>query len=411
MPFFPRNYLAQQRVNSSLLANRNPILSLLMKITQTLSALLAIFIATICSAAEPTVTLRSFGETKDGEKVTLYTLTNKNGLKAEIADYGGTVTRLITPDRNGNFGDIALGFDNISDYETKSPYFGCLIGRYGNRIAGGKFTLDGKSYSLATNNEPAGIPCNLHGGNVGFDKKMWKASPAIKKGQAALKLVLTSPDGDEGFPGELKVTVWYVLTNDDELKIQYKATTDKATPVNLTNHLYFNLKGEGIGDINGHVLTFHASKYTPVDAGLIPTGELAPVAGTPFDFTKPRAIGERNNADHEQIKFGGGYDHNWVLDKTYGEMGLAAEVYEPVSGRVMEVWTEEPGLQFYGGNFLEVDGVERIGKSGVAYKHRTGFCLETQHYPDSPNQDSFPSTILRPGETYATTTIYRFKSR
>ncbi len=382
-----------------------------MKIRPFSLAFAAASFAVLCSAVEPTVSLRSFGETKNGEKATIYTLTNKNGLKAEITDYGGTVVRLITPDRNGNMADIALGFDNLADYEAKSPYFGCLVGRYGNRIAAGKFALNGKTYILATNNEPAGMPCNLHGGNVGFDKKMWKAVPGLKNGEAALKLSLTSPDGDEGFPGELEVTVWYVLTNDDELKIRYRATTDKATPVNLTNHLYFNLQGEGIGDINGHVLTFHASKYTPVNAGLIPTGKLAPVAGTPFDFTKPRAIGERNNADHEQIKFGGGYDHNWVLDKAYGEMGLAAEVYEPVSGRVMEVWTEEPGLQFYGGNFLEVDGVERVGKSGVAYKHRTGFCLETQHYPDSPNQKNFPSTILKPGDTYRTTTIYKFSSR
>ena len=363
------------------------------------------------AATKATVTVSSFGQTQDGQAVELYTLTNRNGLSADIMTYGGTVVRLMAPDRNGQLGDVLLGFDNITDYENKSPYFGCIVGRYGNRIADGEFSLDGQTYTLAVNNADENVNAHLHGGDKGYDKVVWKAKPVIEGQNPGLVLWYTSPDGDEGYPGTLKMKVTYFLTDNNELTIHYQATSDQATPINLTNHMYFNLQGEGIGDINGHFLTLNADHFTPVDIGLIPTGEIAPVAGTPMDFTSPRAIGERNNADHDQIRFGGGYDHNWVLNKTYGEMSLAGEVYEPTTGRVMTVMTEEPGIQFYGGNFLEMDGVVRVGKSGVTYQHRTGFCLETQHYPDSPNQPNFPSTILRPGETYDTTTIYRFATR
>ncbi len=368
----------------------------------------SLLLATMASLnGKPTVTVSSFGATADGDPVHLYTLKNRNGMSADIMTYGGTVVRLMAPDRDGQLGDITLGFDNVADYEAKSPYFGCLVGRYGNRIAGGKFSLNGKTYTLATNNGTA----HLHGGDVGFDKKVWKAKPVVKGMSAGVTLWYTSADGEEGYPGNLKVKVTYLLTDNNELEIRYHATTDQATPVNLTNHMYFNLRGEGVGDINSHVLMIDADRFTPVDAALIPTGELAPVAGTPFDFTTPTAIGLRVDDDHDQLALGGGYDHNFVLNKPYGMMGLAAEVYEPVTGRVMQVYTEEPGIQFYGGNFLETDGVVRVGKSGVPYNFRNGFCLETQHFPDSPNQPDFPSTILEPGGTYETTTVYRFSAR
>ncbi len=351
---------------------------------------------------------KPFGVTQDGIPVELYTLRNKHGMEIDVATYGGTIVSLRTPDREGRTGDIVLGFSSLADYEAKSPYFGCIVGRYGNRIAGGKFTLDGKEYVLATNNEPGGIPCHLHGGKVGFNKKVWNAQPVEKAGARGLRLRYLSPDGEEGYPGNLDVTVTYWLTDANELRIEYEAKTDKPTPVNLTNHSYFNLKGEGEGDINGHVLRIAASRFTPVNAGLIPTGELRPVRETPFDFTEPRAIGERLGADDEQLKFGGGYDHNFVLDKKPGELALAAAVYEPATGRTLEVWTTEPGIQFYGGNFL--DGTLK-GKSGKTYVHRGGFFLETQHFPDSPNRPEFPSTILRPGETYRSTTVYKFGVR
>ncbi|MBC9888835.1 MAG: galactose-1-epimerase [Opitutae bacterium] len=289
-----------------------------------------------------------------------------------------------------------------------SPYFGSIVGRVGNRIAEGKFELDGKTYDLVTNNSPADIPCHLHGGTVGFDKVVWQAEPFLENNTPGLKLQYLSKDGEEGYPGNLDVTVWYRLTNDNALQIDYLATTDKATPVNLTNHSYFNLRGEGAGDILGHVVTLKAANYTPVNPGLIPTGVIAPVTGTPFDFTTPHPIGERIDADDEQIKFGAGYDHNWVLDNQDGDLALASIVFEPVKGRLMEVWTTEPGVQFYCGNFL--DG-SLIGKSGRPYHRRNGFCLETQHYPDSVNQPNFPTTILRPGDKYQSTTLFRFRAR
>jgi aldose 1-epimerase len=354
-------------------------------------------------------TSKAYGTTADGKPVEVFTLKNANGMEADILTYGGTMTRLLAPDRTGQMADVLLGFNNLADFETKSPYFGCLVGRYGNRIAHGKFKLEGKTYTLATNNAPDDIPCSLHGGLKGFDKRVWKGTAVSQPGMQGVRLTYVSPDGEEGYPGTLNVTVHYWLTDNNTLRIEYEAyATDKATPINLTQHNYYNLAGEGSGSINGHLMRIAADKYTPVNSGLIPTGELAPVAGTPFDFTTPRTIGERVNADHPQIKYGGGYDHNWVLNSQDGTLALAAEVFEPKSGRVMQVWTTEPGLQFYGGNFL--DGT-LTGKSGKQYEHRTGLCLETQHYPDSPNQPNFPSTILQPGKVYKSVTEYRFNSR
>lgn len=352
--------------------------------------------------------VRPFGKMDDGRPVHLFTLANKSGVTAEISDYGGTIVTLRVPDRAGKLADVALGFNSLEEYRTLSPYFGCLIGRVGNRIAHGKFSLDGKTYQLATNNSPGGIPCQLHGGNKGFDKVLWSAESTTKDGAPALRLRYTSVDGEEGFPGTLQVEVVYSLSEDNGLRIDYSATTDKATPVNLTNHNYFNLRGEGAGTILDHELMLAASRFTPVNAGLIPTGELAPVAGTPLDFTSPHRIGERIDSPHEQIKLGLGYDHNFVIDGADGTLRLAARVSEPTSGRIMEVLTTEPGIQFYSGNFL--DGKSK-GKSGKPNAYRTGLALETQHFPDSVNQPNFPTTILRPGQTYHTTTVYRFSAK
>lgn len=345
-----------------------------------------------------------FGITKDGQKVDLYTLTNANGAVAKITNFGGIVTELWMPDRNGQMEDIVLGFDTVRPYEEVSPYFGALIGRYGNRIGKGKFTLDGKEYTLAVNDNEN----HLHGGLKGFDKVVWQADPFQNDKGVGLKLNYLSADMEEGYPGNLNVTVTYTLTNKNELKIDYLAKTDKPTVVNLTNHSYFNLAGQGDGKILDHKLMINADYFTPVDAGLITTGEIRSVEGTPFDFRELTAIGKRIDADNEQIKFGGGYDHNWVLNKKNGGMTLAAKVYEPTSGRLMEVHTEEPGVQFYAGNFL--DGTI-TGKMGKVYPHRSGLCLETQHYPDSPNKANFPSVTLRPGQAYETTTVYKFSTK
>lgn len=356
--------------------------------------------------SEPSV--KSFGKLPDGREAHLYTLQNASGFRADITDFGGTVVNLFVADKAGKLADVSLGFNNVAQYPKESPYFGSLIGRYGNRIAFGKFTLDGKTYQLPTNNEPGGIPCSLHGGDKGFDKVMWQAKPTTIDGNPALVLTYVSKDGEMGYPGTLTAEVTYTVTDKNELRIDYKATTDKATPVNLTNHTYFNLHGEGEGTILDHVLMMKAAKTTPVNAGLIPTGEIVPVAGTPLDFTTPHAIGERIDAANEQLKFGLGYDHNWVLDNQDGKLANVASLYEPKSGRLLEVLTTEPGLQFYSGNFL--DGTI-TGKSGKKYAHRTGLCLETQHYPDSPNHPNFPSTILKPGQTLKSTTIYRFSTK
>jgi len=349
------------------------------------------------------IDVQNFGKTPEGKQVRLYTLTNANALKAQVMTYGAIVTSLQVPDKKGQMDDIVLGYDNLQDYIKETPYFGAIVGRYGNRIGKGTFTLDGVTYTLATNNNEN----HLHGGIKGFDKVVWDDEPVWRPDGVGVKLSYLSRDGEEGYPGNLKATVTYVLTNDNELRIEYEAATDKATPVNLTHHGYFNFTGAE-RDILGHELKLNADKFTPVDAGLIPTGELRPVAGTPMDFTRSAAIGARIENEYEQLQFGGGYDHNWVLNKKGAKMTLAATVYEPTTGRVMKVYTTEPGIQFYAGNFL--DGT-LTGKEGRVYKHRYGFCLETQHYPDSPNKPNFPSTILRPGQKHETTTIFRFSTR
>lgn len=341
---------------------------------------------------------QDFGKTADGTPVQLYTLTNKNGLEAKITNFGGSVVSLKVPDRNGKFRDVVLGFDSLEGYLENKPHFGSLIGRYGNRIANGRFTLNDVEYTLAKNNGEN----HLHGGIKGFDKVVWKAKEVKSDEGVGLELTYLSKDGEEGYPGNLSVKVLYTLTNNNELKIDYSAITDKNTVINLTNHSYFNLAGEGSGDILGHVLTLNADRFTPVDKNLIPTGELMSVKATPMDFTKPTAIGARIDNDHEQLVFGIGYDHNWVLNEL-----LAAKVYEPTTGRVLEVYTTEPGVQFYTGNFL--DG-SVAGKGGKVYYKRYGFCLETQHFPDSPNKPHFPTTVLKPGESYAQTTIYKFST-
>ena len=344
-----------------------------------------------------------FGSTNRGEAVSAYTLKNAHGIELQVLDYGGIIVSLRVPDRTGRLDDVVLGFDSLGDYERGSPYFGALIGRYGNRIARGRFTLDGRTYTLATNN---GLN-HLHGGVRGFDKVVWAAAPFEHGDSVGLVLNYTSRDGEEGYPGTLRATVTYTLTNANQLIFDYHATTDRATPVNLTQHSYFNLAGDGKGDILGHVVTLTADRFTPVDSTLIPTGEIRSVAGTPFDFRTPTAIGARIDQADDQLRYGRGYDHNFVLNKggTGGDLSLAARVYEPTSGRVMDISTTEPGLQFYSGNFL--DGTLR-GKHGAVYRHRYGFAMETQHFPDSPNKPAFPSTILRPGEEYRSRTIYRF---
>jgi aldose 1-epimerase len=342
-----------------------------------------------------------FGKTADGTPVEIYTLRNINGMEARIMTYGGAVVSLKVPDKNGKFGDVVLGYDSLGGYLTNSPFFGALIGRYGNRIANGKFTLDGQTYTLATNNPPN----HLHGGVKGFDKVVWKAKPVGTFYGDGLELDYVSKDGEEGYPGNLTVKAVYVVTEKNELVIQFTATTDKDTVCNLTHHSYFNLAGKG--DVLNHVVQIYADKMTPVDNTLIPTGELRPVEGTPFDFRKPTTIGARINDADKQLKFANGYDHNWVFDKRLGEFQRAANVYEPTTGRKMEVWTSAPGMQFYSGNFL--DGTIK-GKGGQVYKFRDGFCMEPQNFPDSPNHPAFPSTELKPGGFYKNTIIYRFST-
>ncbi len=344
---------------------------------------------------------QAFGKTGTGDQVELYTLTNSKGVAVAITNYGGIIVSLKVPDRTGKIADVVLGYDALDAYVKQNPYFGAIVGRYGNRIGKAKFTLNGVEYKLAPNNGEN----SLHGGNKGFDKVLWTAKP-IDDGKG-LELTYLSKDGEEGFPGNLAVTVIYSLNDENELKIDYRATTDKDTVVNLTNHSYFNLAGQGEGDVLGHQVTINADRFTPVDSGLIPTGELKPVENTPFDFRTPHAIGARINQNDEQLALGKGYDHNFVINRSSEGLVLAARVTEPVSGRVMEVLTTEPGVQFYTGNFL--DGTIR-GKGGKVYQQRYGFCLETQHFPDSPNKPSFPSVVLRPGQTYHSTTIYRFRA-
>jgi len=344
-----------------------------------------------------------FGKLADGTVVDLYTLTNKNGLQAQITNYGGAVVALKTPDRRSQLRDIVLGYDEPMGYVQDSSFIGALIGRYANRIARGKFSLAGVEYQLAQNN---GVN-HLHGGPRGFYKVVWQAHELRRADGVALQLSYFSKDGEEGYPGNLSVTVTYILTDANELRIEYAATTDKETIVNLTGHSYFNLRGAGSGNILQHVLRINADRFTPVDETQIPTGELKKVKGTPFDFTRPTAIGSRIDQADEQLRLGKGYDHNFVLNKRGKELSLAAEVYEPVSGRAMQMWTTEPGVQFYSGNFL--DNVR--GKAGKVYHQRDGFCLEAQHFPDSPNRPSFPSSVLKPNERYTQTTVYKFMVR
>jgi aldose 1-epimerase len=350
-------------------------------------------------AGSAAVQKASFGKTADGAAVDIYTISGKNGVEARISTYGATLVSLKVPDRTGKLGNVVLGFDSVDNYVKGVPFFGATIGRYGNRIALGKFTLDGKSYQLPTNDGPN----SLHGGTKGFDKRLWKA----EAGKDAVKLTYVSADGEEGYPGALTVTVTYTLKADNSLTISYDATTTKPTVVNLTNHSYFNLSGNPETPITGEVLKINADAFTPVSSTLIPTGVLKPVAGTPFDFRTATTIGTRIEAKDEQLLFGKGYDHNWVLNKAKaGGLTSAAVLSDPVSGRVMEVKTLEPGLQFYSGNFM--DG-KPAGK-GTVYKHRTGLCLETQHFPDAPNHANFASTVLRPGQTYHTETVLAFST-
>ncbi|HEX2867212.1 MAG TPA: aldose epimerase family protein [Ignavibacteriales bacterium] len=359
---------------------------------------------------KPTISERPFGKTPGGENVSLFTLSNSKGMKAEVTNYGGIVVSLIVPDKNNNFSDVVLGFNNLDGYTREEyindcPYFGALIGRYANRIAYGTFKIGSEEYKVPINNTPGGIPCSLHGGIKGFDKVVWQADTSTEKGLPQLKLHYLSKDGEENYPGNLDVTVTYTLTENNELKIDYLAKTDKATPVNLTNHSYFNLKGEGSGDILGHELMINADRFTPVNKGLIPTGELKEVKDTPFDFTSAHKVGERINDKNEQLEYAKGYDLNWVLGTGSGELKMAATVYEPSTGRFLEVLTTQPGVQFYSGNFLNG---KLTGKSGKPYERRNGMCLETQHFPDSPNHPEFPTTILEPGQEFHSTTVCRF---
>jgi aldose 1-epimerase len=353
-------------------------------------------------ASKASVRKEPFGTTKEGTAVELYTLANASGMEVRAMTYGGIIVSLRVPDRTGAPGDVVLGYDSLDGYLKASPYFGAIIGRYGNRIARGRFKLDGKEYKLAANNGPNA----LHGGVKGFDKVVWKAESFQDTRGVGIVFTYTSADGEEGYPGKLDAKVTYTLADDNSLGFEYQAVTDKPTPVNLTQHSYFNLAGDGSGDILAQELMMKASRFTPVDKTLIPTGELKSVEGTPFDFRTATAIGARIEAKDQQIEFGPGYDHNWVLDREEGGgLQLAARLHDPASGRVMEIKTTEPGLQFYSGNFL--DGTI-TGKGGHVYKRHAGMCLETQHYPDSPNKPALPSTVLKPGEEYRSHTVYTF---
>ncbi len=368
-----------------------------------------LFILLLLAGAVPTQAASSipkepFGKTADGEQTYVFTLRNSSGMEVKITNYGGTITQIKVPDRNKKFDDVALGFDNLDGYTSKinTAYFGATIGRYGNRIAHGTFTLNGHEYHIPINNGPN----SLHGGLKGFDKRVWDAKEVSDGNGPALELRYLSRDGEEGFPGNLNVTVRFSLGNKNELRIDYTATTDKDTVLNLTNHSYFNLAGAGSETVLNHKLTLRADRFTPIDSTLIPTGAIQSVAGTPFDFRKPTAIGARINEDNQQLKFGKGYDHNFVLNSNGDSLALAAKVEEPSSGRVMEVLTTQPGIQFYSGNFL--DG--KIHGIGGAYRYRSALALETQHFPDSPNHSNFPTTVLHPGQRFHSTTIYRFST-
>jgi aldose 1-epimerase len=358
---------------------------------------------------QPRVDKEAFGTTPDGQHIDRYTLTNGRGMRVRIITYGGIIQTIEVPDRRGHVANVALGFSTLNDYVTKnSPYFGATIGRYGNRIAGGKFTLDGVTYQLAKNDN--GIN-HLHGGVAGFDKRVWQASEIREGNTVGVRISRVSPNGEESYPGTLTVSVSFRLRTDNSIRIDYSATTDAPTIINLTNHSYFNLAGEGSSAIYDHQLTLNASRFTPVDSTLIPTGVLQPVAGTPMDFRRPTAIGDRiRDGGFQQLVFGRGYDHNFVLDRhdpTFRQLEPAARVFEPTSGRVLSISTTEPGIQFYSGNFLDST---LVGTGGKMYREGDGFALETQHFPDSPNHANFPSTVLRPGQTYQTSTVYQFST-
>jgi aldose 1-epimerase len=360
------------------------------------------FFAAAPKGSTPGVKKSDFGKMPDGQAVDLYTLTNKNGVQVAITNYGGIIVSILAPDRNGKMADVVLGFDNLKGYLGTQPFFGALVGRYANRIAHAKFTLDGHEYKLAQNDGPN----TLHGGLKGFDKKVWTARE-LKGNEPAIELTYLSKDGEEGYPGNLSVKVVYTLSNDNGVKIDYTATTDKDTVLNLTNHSYFNLAGEGTGDILKQQMMINADKFTPVDATLIPTGELRSVQGTPFDFRKSTAIGARIEDKDEQVKLGHGYDHNFVLNRKGPGLALAARATDPASGRVLEVLTTQPGVQLYTGNFL--DG-KIHGKGGKVYGHRAAFCLETQHFPDTPNHPKFPTAELKPGQKYHQVTVFKFST-
>lgn len=354
------------------------------------------------------ISVSPFGKTIDGRATKIYHLVGAGGVIMDITDYGARAVRIFTPDKNGQMTDITLGFDDVQNYETVDRYFGSTIGRVGNRIKDGKFTLDGKTYSIPCNNDPGNIPCSLHGGDKGYDSIVWDSKPIQDGDNVGIVFTAVSPDGDQGYPGTVNLKVTHWLTADNVWRIEYEATTDKATPINLTNHVYFNLKGQGNGNILDHELTLFADQMTPINVGMIPTGKLADVKGTPFDFTTPWKIGARIETKNEQLKFGNGYDHNFVLRNQSGKLAPAASLYESTTGRSVDVWTDQPGIQFYCGNFLN-DKVPAKGGKKLCY--RGGLALETQHFPDSPNKPEFPSVILRPGAVYKTATEYRFGTK
>ena len=373
-----------------------------MKANPALLILISSWLSVSIAPANPRVTREAWGKMPDGREVALFTLTNSKGLRARVTEYGAILVSMEVPDRKGKSADVTHGYERLDGWLTNTSYFGATVGRYANRIAHGKFTLDGKSHTLACNNSPGDIPCHLHGGKTGFDKVLWTGTATAD----GVELTYLSPDGEEGYPGNLRVKVSYRLTEDNELIWGASTTTDAPTVINLAHHSYWNLSGDPTVSINGHELMLVADHYLPTDAGLIPTGEIAPVRGTPMDFTTPTRIGARVGEDFEALKSAGGYDHAWVLRKdASAKVRMAARLKDPASGRVMEILTDQPAIQFYGGNFL--DG-KVVGKGGVAYAHRTALCLETENFPDAPNKPAFPSAVLRPGETYTHNMIHRF---
>lgn len=355
--------------------------------------------------SEITINRKEYGRLDDGRTAYLYTLKNENGMQVEITNYGGIIVKLFVPDKKGNFDDIVLGYDKLEKYLRDSNYFGAVIGRYSNRIAEGRFELGSETYQLEINEKPGGYPCSLHGGKNGFNRQLWTVKEIELEGEKGIKLTHLSEAGEGGFPGNLKAVVYYTLSSDNKLRFEYRAETDQATLINLTQHSYFNLKGHGRGDIEDHLIYINANSFTPVNKAMIPTGEIRKVDNSPFDFRMLSQIGENINQDNQQLNIAGGYDHNWVLNNKNRNLTLAAKLIEVQSGRKMEVWTTEPGLQFYSGNGIST---AVLAKDDLKYKKRSGLCLETQHYPDSPNHDNFPSTILQPGEKYRTVTEFCF---